>query len=109
MELEEGQEWGTTRVCPTTFEPIFETGKTEWQVHLRAGRAIEKLIALREGKYLIVSHGNILNAAPHVILGLLPMGRSAPVEMALGTGCYAKLRYCLETGSWSLLQFNCDG
>ena len=109
MELEEVQEWHTSGVCPTTFEPIFETGKTEWQVHLRAGRAIEKLIALREGKYLIVSHGNILNAAPHVILGLLPMGRSAPVEMALGTGCYAKLRYCLETGSWSLLQFNCDG
>ena len=55
MELEKVQEWHTTGNPPTAFEPIFETGETEWQVHLRAGRAVEKLIALREGKYNISS------------------------------------------------------
>ena len=99
-------DWYRSRRRPTPFEPIFESGETEWHVHLRAGRAIEKLLNLPEGRYLVVSHGNILNAAMRMILGLLPYGQTLPVEMGLDPGCYARVQYQPTTGGWKLVSFN---
>lgn len=99
-------DWYKSRPRPTAFEPIYETGETEWQVHLRAGMAIDRLMRLPEGSYLVVSHGNVINAALHMLFGLLPNGRSLPVELSLDPGCYARLRYRSETGRWGLVSFN---
>jgi broad specificity phosphatase PhoE len=106
VDLQVIADWYQSKPHPTVFEPIYETGETEWQVHQRASSAIEKLMTLPEGRYLIVSHGNVINAALHTIFGLLPYGRSQPVRLALDTGCYAKLEYQLVPGRWSLIQFN---
>lgn len=101
-------DWYKTHALPTPFAPSFETGETEWQVHLRAGRAIEKLLALPEGNYLVVSHGNVINAAMHMILGILPHGQTLAVEMSLGPGCFTQLRYDPSNGWWKLISFNVD-
>lgn len=98
--------WYAGRARPTAFEPIYETGESEWQAHLRAGEAVEKLMVLGPGRYLVVSHGNILNAALHVIFGILPSGRALPAQLALEPGCYAELNYDPETGRWRLVSFN---
>jgi broad specificity phosphatase PhoE len=98
--------WYQQRSTPTVFDPIYENGETEWQVHLRAGKAIDNLMLRPQGNYLIVSHGNVINAALHMILGILPTGRSLPVELALEPGCFAKVGYGLEAGRWSLVSFN---
>ncbi|OQA15532.1 MAG: putative phosphoserine phosphatase 2 [Chloroflexi bacterium ADurb.Bin360] len=99
-------EWYKLRPMPTVFEPVYETGETEWQVHMRAGKAIDQLVLHQEGNRLIVSHGNVINAALHMILGVLPAGRSLPIELALEPGCYAKVKYHSDTGRWSLASFN---
>ncbi len=99
-------EWNKNRPLPTVYEPSHETGESTWQVHLRAGRALEKLLQLAEGRYLVVSHGSILSATLHMIMGILPYGRAQPVELGLEPGHYALVRYRPETARWSLLGFN---
>lgn len=99
-------DWYAGRARPTAFEPIYETGESEWQAHLRAGEAVEKLMSLGTGRYLVVSHGNIINAALHVIFGILPGGRGLPAQMALEPAGCAELHYDPETGRWRLVSFN---
>jgi len=106
MDLQIIADWYKSKPYPTSFEPIYESGETEWQVHVRAGKAIEQLIQFYDGNCLVVSHGNVINAALHVIFGVLPYGRSLPIELALCTGCYAKVAFLAETGRWSLVSFN---
>lgn len=101
------KDWYISRPYPSAFEPIYDTGETEWAVHIRAGQAIEKLLSFPEGTYLIVAHGNIINAALHMICGVLPQGRSLPIKMALAAGHYAHLTYCPITARWNLVGFNC--
>lgn len=101
-------EWYKNHPHPTPFEPIFETGETEWAVHLRAGRAIEAILSLPEGRSLVVSHGNVISAALHMVFGILPHGQTMPIEMSLGPGCFAKLRYNPENGQWRMASFNVD-
>jgi 2,3-bisphosphoglycerate-dependent phosphoglycerate mutase len=100
------KDWYNSRPYPSAFEPIYDTGETEWAVHIRAGQAIEKLLSFPEGTYLIVAHGNIINAALHMISGVLPQGRSLPIKMSLAAGQYAKLTYCPTTARWNLAGFN---
>jgi 2,3-bisphosphoglycerate-dependent phosphoglycerate mutase len=100
------KKWYSSRPYPSAFEPIYDTGETEWAVHMRAGKAVEKLLTFPEGDYLIVAHGNIINAALHMILGVFPQGRSLPIKMALSAGHYATLTYCTKTARWSLVSFN---
>ncbi len=99
-------EWYKIRSMPTVFEPIYDTGETEWQIHMRAGKAIDQLISYQKRNVLIVSHGNVLNAAFRLLLGVLPSGRSLPVEFAIEPGCYAKLNYRPDIGRWILVSFN---
>jgi broad specificity phosphatase PhoE len=106
VDLQAIAEWYKLRSTPSIFEPIYETGETEWQVHIRAGKAIDQLMLHPHGNYLIVSHGNVINAALHMILGVLPSGRSLPIELALEPGCFAKVKYRSETGRWIFVSFN---
>lgn len=99
-------EWYKSKMMYSPFEPIFENGDSEWELHLRAGKAIEKLIAFPTGSYLIVSHGNFLNAIMHVIIGILPTSGSNPVEMSLVPGGFARFMFNKDSGSWSLMSFN---
>jgi broad specificity phosphatase PhoE len=104
--LEQLGAWYRDRPAPTAFEPIYDTGESEWAVHLRAGQALAGLVELPEGNYLVVSHGNVISAVLHTVFGVLPAGRCLPVECGLAPGCYAHLRYQRATGRWGLLSFN---
>lgn len=106
IDLQIIADWYKSKPYPTSFEPIYESGESEWQIHLRAGKAIENLLQLKEGNYLVVSHGNVINAVLHMIIGVIPQGRALPIELALGTGCYAKVEYRTKTSRWSLVSFN---
>ena len=106
VDLNKVYHWYEGRVYPTQFEPIFETGESEWEVHTRASTAIQSFFKRPPGKYLIVSHGNFINAALHVILGTLPLGRSLPIELALANSGYADLSFDVTAGRWRLKSFN---
>ena len=43
------------------YEPIGLTGESQWELFLRAGLAIQSILSQPPGRYLIVSHGGLLN------------------------------------------------
>ena len=99
-------DWYAHRPRPAIYEPVYETGEAEWELHLRAGQAIDRLMKLPQGSYLVVSHGNFISAALRMIFGILPYGRSWPVELKLDPGCFARLIYRPNNARWSLVSFN---
>ena len=49
-----------------------DAGESAWAFHCRAARALEKVIRLGKGRYLVVAHGGILNATLRCIVGAQP-------------------------------------
>lgn len=47
-----------------------ETGEGDWALYLRAGKALHSLLLRPPARYLIASHGAILNAVYSAILGI---------------------------------------
>ncbi len=58
---------------PVVITPYTHTGRTgesRWEVYLRAGRNLQKLVDYPPGRILVVAHGGILNMALYAILGI---------------------------------------
>lgn len=83
------------------FDRIAEgTGESETQIHARALTAIENLINLGEGNYLVVSHGAFLNAAVRMAFGIpVPVNRNGVMFRFTDTG-YMDLGYDRESHRW---------
>ncbi|RIK27560.1 MAG: histidine phosphatase family protein [Anaerolineae bacterium] len=56
----------------TPYTRIGETGESRLEVYLRAGRGIQSILDRKPGRYLVVSHGGILNMALYSILNITP-------------------------------------
>ncbi len=56
----------------TPFDSIGDTGESNWDLYLRAGRAVQNLVRRPPGSYLVVSHGGFLNRVLYVMLGIFP-------------------------------------
>ena len=109
VDLEIVHAWYTQRPKPDAFEPRYERGESEWQIHIRAAQALDAVMAEPLADTLVVSHGNVISAALHVLFGLMPYGRALPVELGLEPACYADLHYAVERGRWRLVSFNDRG
>jgi 2,3-bisphosphoglycerate-dependent phosphoglycerate mutase len=92
-----------------TFHPymhLAETGESKIEIFLRAGRALQDLFDRGPGRYLVVSHGGLLNMAMYVILGIPPqMNFSGPRFTHDNTG-YTTFDYVTSQACWRLRGFN---
>lgn len=100
--------WFKEKGYPTPFEPAFEDGETAWSIHQRAMQAIERLLSLPLGSYLVVAHGHVFGVVIGLILGILPSGgRRPPVHIAaFENTSTAELEYHPDTGQWTLKRLN---
>jgi uncharacterized phosphatase len=86
---------------PSPFDPIFGSGESEWELHIRACNAIQHMIKFNPGRYLIVSHGGFLGAVLRAILGISPSsGRRRPAKLSFANTGYADLRFDHEKARW---------
>ncbi len=107
VEYESVREWYQGRSRPTAYEPAFESGESEWDIFLRAGRAIQMLIRRPPGAYLVVSHGALLGTVLLAIIGISPGGgRLRPVKFNFDNTGYALLNYEIQTARWSIQALN---
>ncbi len=107
VEYELVREWYQGRSRPTAYEPAFESGESEWDIFLRAGGAIQKIIRRPPGAYLVVSHGALLGAVLRAIIGIAPGGgRLRPVKFNFDNTDYALLNYEIQTARWSIEALN---
>lgn len=115
MEIDNGLLAGMTddeaeeRVPPppffTPYTRIGKTGESRWELFLRAGRNIQKLLDNPAKQTLVVSHGGILTMTMYVLLGIpVQANHSGPRFYFHNTG-FATLSYDPTRHTWQLHHF----
>ena len=86
----------------TPYQSFGETGEGDWALYLRAGQAIQSLLRRAPGKYLIVSHGGLLNMALLAIMGMAPQASGQGFRFRFGNTAYARFTYNPERHRWNM-------
>jgi broad specificity phosphatase PhoE len=88
------------------YLPIGETGESQWELYLRAGRAVSDLLRRPPSSYLLVSHGGILNMVMYVVLGLTPQANFQGARFRFRNAAFAQLQYHPDSHTWLLEALN---
>ena len=88
------------------YEPPGEGGESSVDLFLRASQALRSVLKRQAGRYLIVSHGAILNMVVYAILGITPQGHYNSPRFRFGNTAYANFTYDAGTRRWHLLSFD---
>jgi 2,3-bisphosphoglycerate-dependent phosphoglycerate mutase len=88
------------------YEPIGQTGESEWDVFLRACRAVARLMQRPPGRYLVVAHGAILNRALKAMLGIMPQPNFHGTHFNFVNTGYIVLEYRPERHEWLVLKLS---
>lgn len=88
------------------YDPIADTGESQWELYLRAGAALNSLMARPPGNYLIISHGGLLNMVMHALVGLIPQPNFQGPNFRFSNSGYTRVRYEPENGNWMILEHN---
>lgn len=115
MERDMGELSGMTAVDASQRfpEPRFRTphqafgrgGEGDWELFLRAGRALHELLKRPMGSYLIVTHGALLNKLMYAILGITVQANSNGPSFRFGNTGFVALNYVPSRHQWHFLKF----
>jgi broad specificity phosphatase PhoE len=91
----------------TPFSAIVgDEGEGDWALYLRAGQALQILLRRKPGKYLVVSHGGLLNQVMYAIVGIAPQANfSGPRFRFKNTG-FAHVSYLPHSHRWQINALN---
>jgi broad specificity phosphatase PhoE len=82
-----------------------DLGESDWTLSMRSGRAVQTLFSHPPGKYLVVTHGGILNKAIHNIFGIKTDNAKGGLYFVLHNTCYAIVEYNLERHQWVMHEY----
>ena len=107
MTSEEVQQRLPNRTTENPYAPIAgDEGEGNWELYLRAGRALHSLLQREPGKYLVVSHGGLLNQLMYAVVGTVPQANfSGPRFRFKNTG-FAHLTYRVRAHQWQINSLN---
>jgi 2,3-bisphosphoglycerate-dependent phosphoglycerate mutase len=88
------------------YMQIGETGESIWDLYLRAGRAVQDLLRRHPGRFLVVSHGGILNMVLYTILGITPQPNFHGARFRFDNTAYATLIFNPLEHDWLLESLN---
>lgn len=88
------------------YDPIGKTGESQLDLYTRASLAIQDLLRLTAGSYLVVSHGGILNNALYVIMGITPQVHYQSPVFHFANAGYAQFRYNQISRQWAVMNLN---
>ena len=84
----------------TPYDDMGKTGEGDWALYLRAGKAIQRILRKPPARYVIVSHGGILNKAIHVVLGITPQANGQGVHFRFVNTAFATVYYEPDQHKW---------
>jgi broad specificity phosphatase PhoE len=90
------------------YAPLGHTGEGQWQLFLRAGTALHKLLRYPPACYLVVSHGGILNMLMYTILGLTVQANYQGSHFPFENTGYTTLTYTPDEHHWRIWAHNQD-
>lgn len=88
------------------YAPLGHTGEGQWQLYLRAGVALQRMLNRPPGRYLIVSHGGLLNMLLYTILGLAVQANFQGPQFAFENTAYTTLTYMPDEHRWQIWGHN---
>jgi len=88
------------------FQPIGFSGETQWELYLRAGRAVQGLLHRSPGSYLVVSHGGLLNMVLYVALSIVPQANFQGPRFRFNNTAFARLKYTPGQHDWLVERLN---
>jgi len=117
MERNIGQVQGLTseevkRLFPnrdfiTPFSAILgNQGEGDWELYLRAGRALQDLLRHSPGEYLVVSHGGLLNQVMYAIVGVTPQANFSGPRFRFNNTGFAHVIYRPDSHRWQIEAIN---
>lgn len=84
------------------YEPIGQTGESEWELYLRGGQAIQSVLHRQPRRYLIVSHGAILNMTMRALMGMPPQANFQGARFKFRNSSFVSLTYRPDVHEWML-------
>ncbi|MBI1854496.1 MAG: histidine phosphatase family protein [Chloroflexi bacterium] len=88
----------------TPYDSFGESGEGDWELFLRAGRAVHQLLKRPPGKYLIVTHGGLLNKVMYAILGIPVQANSNGPSFRFHNTGFAIFNYAPSRHQWRLVR-----
>ena len=90
----------------TPYDPIGGEGEGDWALFLRAGQALHSLLRRSPGRYLIVSHGGLLNQLMNAIIGIAPHVDPSGVRFRFENTAFARVIYFPYQHRWAIDALN---
>jgi broad specificity phosphatase PhoE len=90
----------------TPYNPIGGNGEGDWELYLRAGKALHELLRRPAGSYLVVSHGGLLNQLMHAIVGVAPHVDPSGVRFNFENTSFASVTYFAYRHRWAISAVN---
>ncbi len=88
----------------TPYDSFGESGEGDWELFLRAGKAVHELLKRPPGKYLIVTHGGLLNKVMYAVLGIPVQANSNGPSFRFNNTGFAILNYMPSRHQWRLIR-----
>jgi len=89
-----------------SYSPLGGDGESLPSLFQRARHAIDRLICRPPGRYLVVSHGVILNTVMLTILGLSAQPEPTHARFSFGNTAYASLSYDPARTLWKIISLD---
>ncbi len=90
----------------TPYDSVGGDGEGDWELFLRAGQALQSLLKREPAKYLIVSHGGLLNQFMHAVIGVAPQANNAGTRFRFSNTAFAQLMYYPHQHRWAIDKLN---
>ena len=88
----------------TPYDAFGENGEGDWELYLRAGTAIHRLLKRPPGRYLIVTHGGLLNKVMYAVLGIPVQNNLNGPSFRFGNTGYAIFNYLPRRHQWRMIR-----
>jgi len=84
------------------FDAVGGNGEGDWELFLRGGQALHNVLKRPAGRYLIVSHGGILNQVMYAVVGITPHANNAGPRFRFANTGFARLVYWPHQHRWAI-------
>ena len=90
----------------TPYDSVGGDGEGNWELFLRAGQALQSLLKHEPARYLIVSHGGLLNQFMHAVIGVAPQANNSGTRFRFSNTAFAQLMYYPHQHRWAIDKLN---
>ena len=88
----------------TPYDAFGQNGEGDWELYLRAGTALHQLLRRPAGRYLVVTHGGLLNKVMYAVLGIPVQANFNGPSFRFGNAGFAGLAYFPARHQWQFLR-----